>query len=96
MDSIAPYKTKEKRPNVQPWLNEQTRALRQECRRAERKWNKDKLHISLQMLRNSLIKYQKAVKYYKASYFANNSPRKLFTIINRHLRPCTKLILTPS
>lgn len=38
MDSIAPYKTKEKRPNVQPWLNEQTRALKQECRRAERKW----------------------------------------------------------
>ncbi len=45
-------------------------------------------------------KKKKAVKYYKASYFANiianYSPRELFTVINRHICPCTKLILTPS
>lgn len=52
------------------------------------------------MLRNSLVKYQKAVKYCKASYFAsiiaNNSPCELFTVSNRHLCPSKKLTLAPS
>ncbi|XP_039870950.1 uncharacterized protein LOC120723533 [Simochromis diagramma] len=48
LNSVAPLRIK------QPWLNDATRALRRECRRAERKWRKDKLHVSLDILHNCL------------------------------------------
>lgn len=45
LDSVAPYKIKHSKVNHQPWLKDQTRDLRQQCRRAERAWKKDKLMI---------------------------------------------------
>ncbi len=37
LDTIAPLKVKRVNPKVEPWFNDTTRALRQTCRRAERK-----------------------------------------------------------
>ena len=44
------------------WLNDMTHAVRRECRRAERKWKKDKLQVSIQMFRDCWRHYQKTVK----------------------------------
>ncbi len=64
------------------------RALRRVCRRAERKWEKDKLTVSLEILRTSLNNYQKSVKAAKSKYFSDiisrncHRPRVLFSTIN--------------
>ena len=39
-------------------LNDITRALRHTRRRAERKWKKDHLQVSLDIMKNSLVEYQ--------------------------------------
>ena len=54
LDAVAPFRTKRSKPMTERWLNETTRALRQ----AERKYKKDHLQISLEILRNSLLEYQ--------------------------------------
>lgn len=57
------------------------------CRQAERKWKKDKLHVSLGILRDSLTEYQNAVKAAKCQYLSNvistssYRPRALFNTI---------------
>lgn len=95
LDSIAPFRTKSIKPKVDPWLNDTTRALRQHCRQAERKWKKDKLFSSLGLLRDSLATYQKAVKAAKMHYLSSvinsscHEPRVLFNTINSVLNPCT-------
>lgn len=71
LDSIAPLKTKRKKPVSEPWLNDATRVVRRVCRRAERKWKKDHLHVSLEILRDCLCSYQKAVKLAKEQYICN-------------------------
>lgn len=38
LDTVAPLKHKRVKGVDQPWLNETTHALRQECRKAKRKW----------------------------------------------------------
>lgn len=67
LDTVAPLKFR--RPNFksQQWLDESTRLLRQVCRRAERKWKKDHLMVSLEMFRTSLSNFQAAAKKARAS-----------------------------
>ncbi|KAI2651126.1 hypothetical protein H4Q32_019149 [Labeo rohita] len=52
IDSVAPLKLKKAKDEscIQPWLNAHTRVLRQQCRKAERKWKKDKLQVSYECL----------------------------------------------
>lgn len=57
---IAPFRTKPTKPLTEPWLGDNTPALR--CTRVERRWRKEKLQIPLDILRDSLCSYQKAVK----------------------------------
>lgn len=70
-----------------------TRALRQQCRQAERRWKKDKFYVSLDILRDSLSIYQKAVKQAKCQYLSdiisNNGhcPRVLFSTIDSVVNP---------
>ncbi|KAK7889258.1 hypothetical protein WMY93_024818 [Mugilogobius chulae] len=71
LDCVAPFKAWSPKTVSEPWLNDHTRALRRESRRAERRWKKDRLHVSLGILRESLRKYQKAVGCAKAD---RNSP----------------------
>ena len=67
-----------------PWFNDSVRSLRQACRQAERRWKKDKLHVSYEIMRNSLSSFQRAAKAAKSKYFSDlimlnrNNPRVLF------------------
>lgn len=94
LDVVAPLKVRGKKVKSQPWLNSTTHALRQECRRAERKWVKDKLQVSYE--------YQRAVKLAKSNYFSviisrnYNNSRVLFSTVNAVLHPTATLSFTPS
>lgn len=65
LNTVAPLKTKRFKPNRQPWLNESTHTLRRECHRGE-------LQISLDILQNCRLKYQKAVKVTKSFFPVGN------------------------
>lgn len=81
-------KIRQPKTNSEPWLNDTARAVRRECRRAERKWKKDRLHVSLQMLRDCWRHYQTIVKDAKRQYLSGiilsncNKPRVLFKTID--------------
>ena len=103
LDSVAPYGHKKaKKASHKPWLNDTTRALRRLCRRAERKWHKDKLHVSLDILRSCLLDYQRAVNTAKSSYFSNivstnsHKPQVLFNIFNSLTNPRDVSSIVPS
>lgn len=51
MDLIAPFMTRHHKPTFEPLLNSTNRLLRWACRRAERKWKKDGLEVSLDIWR---------------------------------------------
>ncbi len=51
LDSVAPFKYKSPKFKSQPWLDDTTRSFRQICRKAERRWKKDHLTVSLKYLR---------------------------------------------
>lgn len=55
---------------------------RAQCRRAERKWKKDRLHVSFQMLRDCWRHYQTNVKDLKIILSNCNKPRVLFKTID--------------
>ncbi|KAJ8377978.1 hypothetical protein AAFF_G00249680 [Aldrovandia affinis] len=59
LDTIAPLTLKKPKPAATPWLNDTTRAQRRVWRQAERRWKKDRLQISLEILRDSQQTYQK-------------------------------------
>ncbi len=88
LDTVAPVRTVQPKPKVQPWLNDVTHAVRTECRRAECRWKKDRLQISLNILKDSLHKYQKTVRSEKSKHLSNmiysksHKPRVLFSTIN--------------
>lgn len=102
LDSVAPLRTKAKRQRSEPWLNAATRSLRRALRRAERKWKKDKLQVSFQILQASLTAYQEGVKLAKALYFSNlvtmnhHKPQVLFNVFNSLVNPCTLAPVVPS
>lgn len=69
----------------EPWFNDVTRAARRECRRAEHKWKKDKLHVSCDLMRDSWRRYQKFVKEEKTKHFSDiisSQPRVLFKTVD--------------
>ena len=81
-----------------PWLNDTTRAIRQHCRPAEHRLTKDKLHVSLEMLRDCLTDYQRAVREANSQYLSNiissssHCPKVLFDTINAVVNPCTSAV----
>lgn len=89
LDCITPLKFKRAKPNRVsiPWLNESTRASKQAWR-AERKWKKDKLQVSYEILRDCLKHCQHSVKTVKVEYYASlinknvHRPKILFKTIN--------------
>ena len=86
----------------EPWLNDCTRALRSTCRRAERKWKKDKLHVSPEILRACLSDYQTAVKAAKTEHISlfisknSHKPQVLFNVLNSIINPCDVSSIVPS
>ena len=81
LDIVAPLKTKKKQnTRVTPWINEHTRSLKKECRRAERVWRKNKLTIHLEILKKSTVAYNKALRLARQAYFSG--------IINENKKKC--------
>ena len=84
LDSVAPLRMKRTKALLEPSLNDSTR------RQAERRWKKDKLRVSYEILLSRLSDFQKAVK----SKFISNlvsynyhRPQVLFNIFNTHKPP---------
>ncbi|KAK0151915.1 hypothetical protein N1851_006719 [Merluccius polli] len=102
LDLVAPFKLKRTKALSEPWLNYSTCALRHSCRCAERKWKKDKLHVSKQALQESLSTYQSAVRAAKIEYFSNlvsinyRKPQVLFNIFNSLVNTCDNSPVNPS
>ena len=102
LDSVAPLKSTRTKSQSTPWLNETTRQLRRACRRAERKWANDRLHVSLHIFRECLASYQRAVKAAKSAYISsfvsNNShkPQVLFNMLNSLINPRKEAPTVPS
>ena len=102
LDLIAPFKDRRPKPVTEPWLNDYTRTLRRTCRRAERKWKRDKLYVSLGILRESLAKYQKAVKSAKTQFISNlvsknsHRPQVIFATLKNLINPCKSPAVVPS
>ncbi len=93
LNSIAPLKAKHPKKRSEPWLNDSIRSLRQTCRRYERKWRKDRLQVSYELLRVSLSAFQKAIKSDKSKYLSeiitknDHCHKILFSTIDSVLNP---------
>ena len=102
LDCIAPLTLKRIKPQTEPWLNEATHAHRRACRQAERKWKKDKLQISWDILRDSLLTYQRTVKAAKTEYLSLlvstnvHKPQVLFNVFDSLVNPCDIVCVEPS
>ena len=102
LDSVAPFKHKRTKAQSSPWLNDATRDLRRACRGAERKWQKDRLHVSLQILRSCLADYHRAVKTAKSQYISSlvssnsHKPQVLFNTLNSLINPRNESPVVPS
>lgn len=70
LNSNAPLKLRNHKSAAVLWHKETTRTLRQACRHAERKWKKDKLQVSYEIMRNSLTMFQRAAKAAKCKYLS--------------------------
>lgn len=92
LDLVAPLKTKrvKNKSYFQTWCNDTNDLLRKGCRKGERKWNKDKLQISFEILRDHLTNDQKAMKAAKSNYLCN-----LFAV-NAVLHPTLMVHFEPS
>ncbi|KAF7648735.1 hypothetical protein LDENG_00152560, partial [Lucifuga dentata] len=66
-----------------PWLNDSTRLLKRDCRRAERKWTKSNLNVFYLQWKDAMMTYLTAVNETRINYFAhfiasnNQNPRIL-------------------
>ncbi len=102
LNSIAPLKLRNHKSEPVFWHNKTTRSLRQACRQAERKWKKDKLQVSYEIMRNSLTMFQRAAKAAKCKYFSDLITKNLhkscvlFSTIDSALNPPVKLFPEPS
>lgn len=58
LDEIVPLKIRKKNHNHNhfPWLDEHTRALKRQCRKAERIWKCNRLQVCLDILRDHMVK----------------------------------------
>lgn len=88
LDSVAPIRKISVRPKPQPWFNEVTQAFRRECRKAERRWKKNGLQVSLEIFKQSLSTYQSLVIEEKKKFLADaiaqnhHNPKFLFYTVN--------------
>lgn len=59
LNTTAPLKPIKSKIKTEPWIDNNIRTLRRACRSAERKWKKDKLQISYEMLKIVLVFFRK-------------------------------------
>lgn len=88
VNNVAPLKIKHSIKKSAPWFNDHIHLLRRNCRQAERKWCKDRLQVSYDILKESLSIFQKAVKSAKFKFLSeiisenHHRPRVLFSTID--------------
>lgn len=93
LNDVAPLRYKRYKPQSQPWLNNEICGFRRACRKAERRWRRDRLQISYELLKDTLRTYQHAVKAARTKYFSDlinrtaHCPKVLFSTINTVLNP---------
>ncbi|KAJ0055115.1 hypothetical protein NL108_009851 [Boleophthalmus pectinirostris] len=93
LDAVAPLKLKTVKTKKSPWKNEKTRQLKQNCRKAERKWRKNKITINYEIYREQVRKYNNGMKSERQAYLSqliNNNiknPRILFSTISSVIDP---------
>ncbi len=72
-------------------MNDEIRTSRKICRRAERKWKKDRSQVSFDILREALANFQSIVKVAKAKYFSNIINKVIFPAPTNCLEPTQKM-----
>uniref|UniRef100_A0A667WJC6 Reverse transcriptase domain-containing protein n=1 Tax=Myripristis murdjan TaxID=586833 RepID=A0A667WJC6_9TELE len=93
LDSIAPVRLRRSRAASLPWITEEVRNTKRQCRRAERKWKKDRNCTSLATLKDLMFCYQLKIKEARNCYFSNlirthdHNPRILFKTVNSIIGP---------
>lgn len=94
LDNIAPIRARSRcQSNPSPWVSEDTRQLKTECRRAERQWKKTYLQVQLLHMRELLSSYNLLIKNERLKYFTNliaakkYNSRVLFSTIDRIVNP---------
>ncbi|MBW8182036.1 hypothetical protein K1T90_13935, partial [Staphylococcus aureus] len=95
LDTIAPVKVKMvKDKQKAPWRNDDSvRAQKRECRRAERKWRKSKLHVYYEIYKEKLYVFNQILRRTRERYFSEiignrgNNSRVLFATVNRLTNP---------
>lgn len=70
VELVASLEIKKAKSRSELWLDDNNRAMGQECRRAERRWKKDRLQVSLEMLRET-CSYKKAMKAARSKFFSD-------------------------
>ncbi|XP_061141855.1 uncharacterized protein LOC133158583 [Syngnathus typhle] len=87
IDSVAPLRLKTCRRVPTPWFTDETRTLKQLCRKYERRWRLTKLEVFHQAWQDSLLKYKDALILAKTRYFSQvinlnkNNPKHLFDTV---------------
>ncbi|RVE60245.1 hypothetical protein OJAV_G00179030 [Oryzias javanicus] len=71
LDAVAPFICKKTRCMPEPWISEEIRTLRRDCRKAERKFKTDRLQISHDLLRDKLFLYNEAVKRARRQFYSD-------------------------
>lgn len=101
LDTMAPVRTKIVRNNQKaPWRSaDSVRAQKGECRRAERRWRKFKLHVYYEIYRDMLRGFNQTLRKEREKYFSesiancSNNSRVLFATVNRLTNPPAPLPL---
>ncbi len=55
LNAVAPFRSLQSKTHSEPCIDDSIRSLRRCGRRAERKWKKDKLHLSFEILKDNHI-----------------------------------------
>ena len=87
---VAPFKVKSVPIfNTSPWINENIRGLKRDCRKIERKWKGSRLEAHYLQMKESLLHFNQSVKVARDAYFSDlidrnrNNPRALFSTVNK-------------
>lgn len=97
VDPITPLKQTSTKIKPDLWLNNTAWAITHGNRKAECRWKKDRLHVSLGILRDCLCEYQNDVKQAKSQYLVSttcNQLQVLFSAIHSTINFPTKLLKT--
>ena len=96
IDTIAPVKTKLiSGKQKAPWRSAMSvKAMKTECRKAERRWRKSNLRINYDIYKETLHSYNFEIRNARKSFFSeiinnnvNNNARILFATVNRLTNP---------